>query len=109
MEYLSNLHILLYRIYIMNVKQVRISMRWDHINFILYYLNSYSIYSCYYSNSDIKPNYTYDLSCISVNKNELLPIKWSYYKAPKSSLFDGVPIMLNIAGFSEDFVIGRVL
>lgn len=111
MEYLSNLHILIYRLYMSGLSTVRISIYQNRIVFMttreaLFGTGKGLIYSCYYSKSTgIKYCCVDDLSYLKVDKNKLLRLRWDYYN--RLDLWASREyVMLHIEGITPDITIG---
>lgn len=105
MEYLSNLHILIYKLYVLDIKKVTVSIYADHIKFLSN--KTEVICNCYYKNG-IEPIYLEDLCNLKVNRYELPSCNWRFYsKTIKSKRLVITVIMLHIDGLRGDVIIGK--
>lgn len=105
MEYLSNLHILIYKLYALDIKKITVSIYADHIKFLSN--KTEVICNCYYKNR-IEPSYLEDLYDLKVNRNELPNCNWRFYsKTINNKRLSDTVIMLHIDGLRGDVIIGR--
>lgn len=110
MEYLSNLHILIYKIYINSLSTIRVSIYRNRIVFMtekaIFGTSNGILYSCYYNKSTgIKYCYVDDLSFLEIDKTKLLRVCWDYYN--RLDLWASREyVMLHIEGITPDITIG---